>query len=150
MLSGIATIGFLSLLPPLVPLDAIGRAPLDTHGSRALAEIMSPLLTDSEVSRQLAGLPTWRRADGDEPAIAATYELTEMGLALRTVMDAMGQWGAQWLEIEPRHRDPAYVLWATLKLIDVDKIPAQTTVVRFALRDRPVAGYWAHLAAAAA
>jgi DNA-binding HxlR family transcriptional regulator len=72
----------------------------------------------------------------------ATYQLTEMGLALRPVMDAMGQWGAQWLKIEPRHRDPAYVLWATLKLIDVDKIPAQTTVVRFELRDRPTAGYW--------
>ena len=34
------------------------------------------------------------------------------------------------------------MLWATMKLIDVDKIPAQTTVVRFALRDRPTAGYW--------
>ena len=44
----------------------------------------------------------------------ATYELTEMGLALRAVLDAMGQWGAHWLEIEPRHMDPAYVLWATL------------------------------------
>ena len=72
----------------------------------------------------------------------ATYELTEMGQALRAVLDAMGQWGAHWLEIEPRHMDPAYVLWATMKLIDVDKIPAQTTVVRFALRDRPTAGYW--------
>ena len=72
----------------------------------------------------------------------ATYELTEMGQALRAVLDAMGQWGAHWLEIEPRHMDLAYVLWATMKLIDVDKIPAQTTVVRFALRDRPTAGYW--------
>jgi DNA-binding HxlR family transcriptional regulator len=26
-----------------------------------------------------------------------TYELTEMGLALRAVLDAMGQWGARWL-----------------------------------------------------
>jgi len=36
----------------------------------------------------------------------ATYELTEMGQALRAVLDAMGQWGAHWLEIEPRHMDP--------------------------------------------
>ena len=71
-----------------------------------------------------------------------TYELTEMGLALRTVLDVMGQWGAQWLEIEPRHQDPAYVLWATLKLVDADRIPAQTTVVRFELRDRPEDRYW--------
>jgi len=82
MLSGIATIGFLSLLPPVVPLDAIGRAPLDTHGGRALAEAMSPLLNDSDVSRELAALPNWRRADGDEPAIAATYELTDFVAAL--------------------------------------------------------------------
>ena len=72
----------------------------------------------------------------------ATYELTEMGLALKAILDAMGQWGAHWLEIEPRHMDPAYILWATLKLIDVDRIPAHTTVVRFELRDQPSAGYW--------
>src|SRR6266487_279678 len=28
----------------------------------------------------------------------ATYELTEMGRELRTVTEAMGQWGARWLE----------------------------------------------------
>lgn len=71
-----------------------------------------------------------------------TYELTEMGEALRAVLDAMGRWGAEWLEIEPHHLDPAYVLWATLKLIDVERIPAETTVVRFELRDRPADGYW--------
>ena len=43
---------------------------------------MSPLLTDSEVSQRLAGLPNWRRADGDDPAIAATYELTDFVAAL--------------------------------------------------------------------
>ena len=58
------------------------RLALDTRTSRPLAEAMSQLLTDSEVSRQLAGLPNWRRADGDEPAIVATYELTDFVAAL--------------------------------------------------------------------
>jgi DNA-binding HxlR family transcriptional regulator len=71
----------------------------------------------------------------------ATYELTEMGLALRAVVDAMGQWGARWLEIEPRHLDPAYALWATTKLVDPDRIPEGTTVVRVALTDAPE-HYW--------
>ena len=71
----------------------------------------------------------------------ATYELTEMGQALRPVLDAMGQWGARWLEIDPRDLNPAYVLWATLKLVDHDTIPAGTTVVRFALADQP-ADHW--------
>jgi 4a-hydroxytetrahydrobiopterin dehydratase len=43
---------------------------------------MSPLLTDSEVSQQLAGLPNWRRAETAEPAIIATYELTDFVAAL--------------------------------------------------------------------
>ena len=67
----------------------------------------------------------------------ATYELTAMGLALRPVLDAMGQWGARWLEIEPHDLSAAYVLFATLKLVDHDRIPAGTTVLRFALADEP-------------
>jgi len=71
-----------------------------------------------------------------------TYRLTEMGEALRPVLDAMGQWGAAWLEIEPRHLDPAYVLWATTKLVDIERIPTGTTVLRFSLADRPGQNYW--------
>jgi DNA-binding HxlR family transcriptional regulator len=73
---------------------------------------------------------------------AVTYQLTEMGQALRPVCDALGQWGAHWLEIEPRHMDPAYILWATLKLADVDQIPEGTTTVRFRLSDHPTSDYW--------
>src|SRR4030095_3514529 len=58
------------------------RLALDSHSGRALAEAMSPLLTDSEVSQQLAGLANWRRAQGDDPAIAATYEFTDFVAAL--------------------------------------------------------------------
>ena len=43
---------------------------------------MSLLLTDSEVSQQLAGLADWRRAEGDDPAIAATFEFTDFVAAL--------------------------------------------------------------------
>jgi DNA-binding HxlR family transcriptional regulator len=71
-----------------------------------------------------------------------TYHLTERGSALRAVCDAMGEWGARWLEIEPRHLDPAYILWATLKLVDTARIPEGTTVLRFALRDRPTEDHW--------
>lgn len=135
------------------------------RGSEILAERWTPIIvrnllngcrTFNEIRQGAPGISTAllaQRLEGLErrgvlvrtvnpSGRGATYELTEMGQALRAVLDAMGQWGAHWLEIEPRHMDPAYVLWATMKLIDVDKIPAQTTVVRFALRDRPNAGYW--------
>jgi 4a-hydroxytetrahydrobiopterin dehydratase len=50
--------------------------------TQPLAVAMSQLLTVSEVSQQLEGLPNWRLADSDEPAITATYELTDFVAAL--------------------------------------------------------------------
>ena len=38
--------------------------------------------------------------------------------------------------------DPAYILWATLKLVDTDRIPDGTTTVRFQLSDQPTNDYW--------
>jgi DNA-binding HxlR family transcriptional regulator len=75
-------------------------------------------------------------------ARSSVYLLTEMGNELKAVCDAMGQWGAQWLEIEPRHMDPAYVLWATTRLVDVDQLPERPVVVRFEMTDRPTENYW--------
>lgn len=72
----------------------------------------------------------------------ATYDLTEMGRALGPVCDALGQWGARWLEIEPRHLDPAYILWATVKLVDVEALPVGTTTVRVRLADHPAKAFW--------
>jgi DNA-binding HxlR family transcriptional regulator len=70
------------------------------------------------------------------------YRLTEMGRDLKSVCDAMGRWGARWLEIQPHHLDPAYVLWATTKLVDVARLPDRTVVVRFDMRDAPDDHYW--------
>jgi len=71
-----------------------------------------------------------------------SYRLTEQGQELKAVCDAMGQWGARWLEIEPHHQDPAYVLWATTKLVNADMLPDRTVVVRFELTDPPGDRYW--------
>jgi DNA-binding HxlR family transcriptional regulator len=76
------------------------------------------------------------------PHRGRTYQLTEKGCDLKSVCDAMGQWGARWLEIQPHHLDPAYVLWATTKLVDVSRLPDQTVVVRFDMRDKPADRYW--------
>ena len=71
-----------------------------------------------------------------------TYELTQSGRELKAVCDAMGEWGARWLEIEPRHVDPAYVLWATCRLVDLDEVPRSGVVVRFDLKDAPKRQFW--------
>jgi DNA-binding HxlR family transcriptional regulator len=67
------------------------------------------------------------------------YALTERGQELRAVVQVLGEWGARWLELEPHHSDPAYVLFATSRLVDVERAPAHGLVVRFELSDRH---YW--------
>jgi DNA-binding HxlR family transcriptional regulator len=71
-----------------------------------------------------------------------SYELTKSGRELKQVCDVMGEWGARWLEIEPRHIDPAYVIWATCRSVDLDAVPESGVVVRFDLSDAPRRRYW--------
>jgi hypothetical protein len=87
--------------------------------------------------------------------VAVDVAQAEAGVSAEQARDAIRRYSGRRTSTSARATDstaptmavsitlpPAYVLWATLKLTDVDKIPAQTTVVRFALRDRPTAGYW--------
>ncbi|MEP6600043.1 MAG: winged helix-turn-helix transcriptional regulator [Actinomycetota bacterium] len=73
---------------------------------------------------------------------AITYELTPAGRELKSVCDAMGAWGMRWLEVEPQHVDPAYILWATARLVDPEMLPEEQVTVRFELRDVPDQRYW--------
>jgi DNA-binding HxlR family transcriptional regulator len=70
------------------------------------------------------------------------YQLTEKGRDLKTVTDAMGRWGARWLEVEPQHVTPAYVLWATCKLVDLDLVPDSGLVVRVELDGETSERFW--------
>jgi hypothetical protein len=54
----------------------------------------------------------------------------------------MGAWGPRWLELEPQHIDATYVLWATCKLVDPDKVPSKGLVARIELADRPTERFW--------
>ena len=73
-----------------------------------------------------------------------TYELTERGRELKLITDAMGEWGARWLELEAQHTDPAYVVWATAKLIDLDRLEPGGLTVRIDLTDTH-STFWLHL-----
>jgi DNA-binding HxlR family transcriptional regulator len=70
------------------------------------------------------------------------YDLTPRGLSLKVVCDAVGNWGAQWLEMKPEHINAGYVLWATSRLIIADKLPEKRIVIRIDLRDQPRQKFW--------
>jgi DNA-binding HxlR family transcriptional regulator len=70
------------------------------------------------------------------------YSLTPAGEELIGVVDAMGAWGARWLELAPAHVDAGVVLWTMCRLADPDDLPAGRTVIRFDLRDGPRRRFW--------
>lgn len=71
-----------------------------------------------------------------------TYALTAKGRELKAITDAMGAWGARWLELEGHDIDASYVLWATCRLVELDRIPGDGLVVRVDLADRPAEPFW--------
>jgi len=72
---------------------------------------MSQLLTDDEVTAHLAELPDWRRADGDDPAITATYKLDDFVGALAFVNEV----GAAAEEMN--HHPDIDIRWDTVTLV---------------------------------
>ncbi|MDP8927397.1 MAG: helix-turn-helix transcriptional regulator [Actinomycetota bacterium] len=65
------------------------------------------------------------------------YYLTACGQELVDVCEALGRWGARWLEVTPDHLDPYVMLWGMAKLMDADKLPKQRVVIRFDIPDLP-------------
>jgi DNA-binding HxlR family transcriptional regulator len=65
------------------------------------------------------------------------YELTEAGQELAPVCQALGNWGARWLEAAPANLDGAVLLWAIAKSMDRDRLPRQRVVIRFEFLDQP-------------
>ena len=72
---------------------------------------MSQLLTDAVVAARLAELPDWKRADGDDPAITATYTLDDFAGALAFV----NQVGAAAEEMN--HHPDIDIRWDTVTLV---------------------------------
>jgi DNA-binding HxlR family transcriptional regulator len=70
------------------------------------------------------------------------YRLTPAGRDLQSVVDALGTWGARWLEVAPEHLDAHVVLWSLCRLADPADLPARRVVIRFDLRDGPKRRIW--------
>ena len=66
------------------------------------------------------------------------YELTAAGHDLWPVLEALGAWGEQWVELRDEHTNPRFLLWtwSTTYLAHAN-LPHRRVVVRFDLADRP-------------
>jgi DNA-binding HxlR family transcriptional regulator len=110
-------------------------------GCRTFGELLegAPGISRALLAQRLALLEQYEVVVREAARGRVRYALTERGRELRAVVQVLGEWGARWLELEPHHNDPAYVLFATSRLVDVEHAPAHGLVVRFELDDRH---YW--------
>lgn len=71
------------------------------------------------------------------------YEPTEAGKDFYNVCEALGTWGARWLEVAPEHLDPYVALWSMCNTLDTDALPRERTIVRFDFPDlQRKSRYW--------
>jgi DNA-binding HxlR family transcriptional regulator len=109
----------------------------------------APGIPRSVLSQRLRALERAGVLDRRMTGTRATYHLTDCGRELAAVCDALGAWGARWLETGPEHMDAHLALWFWTGLVDRDALPEQRVVVRFDLTDgaRPDR-YWVLLSRA--
>src|SRR6266545_7874744 len=70
------------------------------------------------------------------------YRLTDAGTELQGVCDALGSWGARWLEVAPQHLDAHVVLWSICRLAEPEQVPGRRLVIRFDVHDSPRPRMW--------
>ena len=67
------------------------------------------------------------------------YHLTEAGRDLWRVLEPLGAWGEQWLELRDEHTNPRFLLWSwCTAYLARERLPEQRVVVRFEFTDQPV------------
>ena len=84
-------------------------------GCRTFGELLegAPGISRALLAQRLALLEQYEVIVREVARGRVRYALTERGQELRAVVRVLGEWGARWLELEPHHSDPAYVLFAT-------------------------------------
>ena len=77
-----------------------------------------------------------------ERAPRRRYRLTAAGRELEGVVDALGSWGARWLELGPQQVDAGVTLWSLCRQARSDELPGRRLVIRFELSDGPRRRFW--------
>ena len=101
-----------------------------------------PRMSPTLLSKRLKDLEDWgiveRRLAKAEKGVFE-YHLTEAGLGLDGIINAMGCWGQQWVGSEStlENLDCALLMWDMRRNLDPTPLPKKRTVVEFVYSDQP-------------
>ena len=100
---------------------------------------MSPALLSKRLKElEAAGLVM--RSGPAGTADTVDYILTDAGLAVEPIVDAMGDWGHRWVTTQAtmEHLDVRLLMWNLRRNLKTDPIPPGRSVVQFVYHDLPV------------
>lgn len=106
---------------------------------------MSPALLSKRLKElEDSGLISRRAAPRDMNV--REYRLTEAGLALRPIVEAVGVWGKEWIRKEATlsNLDANLLMWDIKRTINTDPMPQRKCVIAFLFADQPQSrrSYW--------
>ena len=97
-----------------------------------------PKMSPTLLSTRLRSLARAGVIDRHEQGKRVYYTLTQAGRELRSVVEAIGQWGIRWMpELGEEDFDPHLLMWDVQRNVDVEVLPPGRTVLQFRFRDRP-------------
>jgi|KBSSwiStaDraftv2_1062776.scaffolds.fasta_scaffold84688_1 DNA-binding HxlR family transcriptional regulator len=112
-------------------------------GSRRFSEIRSgmPLISRTLLTQRLRELEDAGVIESVplQAARGREYRLTAAGEEFREVVERLGAWGQRHApkQFAPENLDPALLLWAMHRRIDVSRLPKPRVVARFEFRGVP-------------
>ena len=93
---------------------------------------MNPTLLSKRLQQLVRAGLVERHAEGSD----VRYVLTEAGLELQAVVEALGTWGIRWIgNLGDEDLDPKLLLWDMHRRINLDDLPEGRTVIEFRFRD---------------
>jgi DNA-binding HxlR family transcriptional regulator len=114
-------------------------------GASSFGEILegAPGLSRTLLSQRLRllqrhGLVEQHQSAGRRP----TYRLTKAGIGLQPVVESLGRWGEEWLNLAPQHLDAGVVLWGLAQHVPSELLPEARTVVRIEVADDRRSRFW--------
>jgi DNA-binding HxlR family transcriptional regulator len=119
-------------------------------GNYRFGELLNgvPLIPRSLLSQRLKSLEEWGLVEkhGRSEGSGFEYRLTDAGRALGPTVVGLGNWGRDWArnKLTTEQLDPVLLMWDMRRNLDVERLPAERTVVMFWFRDLPAkrSRYW--------
>jgi DNA-binding HxlR family transcriptional regulator len=129
---------------PLVLRELIMGSSRFNELRRGLPNMSPALLSKRLKELESAGIIQHAAASGDPGVLE--YRLTEAGMELRPIIEAMGAWGHRWVTAEAtlKNLDANLLMWDIRRNINTVPMPPRRSTIQFIFASQPPSerNYW--------